>query len=274
MDSKSESSTFGRRLSTMLKVDFHRMLTMPLVYILIACCLLMPIAILVMTSMMDGTTTTDPETKEEIPVEGFDNTWQIIGSVSDSSSAGDNSAEAMEMDIVSMCNINMLYFFIAVLVCVFVAEDFRSGFSKCLFTVRAKKTDYVISKTIVCFFGGALMILAFFVGAVIGGRIANLPFDMVGFNAFNLVMCILSKMIIVLVFIPIYLLMSVIAKQRLWLSLILSFMVGMFLFMVIPIVTPLNSTPMHALLCLVGGGLFSAGLGAVSNIVLKNTSIV
>lgn len=46
-------------------------------------------------------------------------------------------------------NINMLYFFVAVFVCLFVSDDFRSGYAKNLFTVRSKKSDYVISKTLV-----------------------------------------------------------------------------------------------------------------------------
>jgi len=168
----------------------------------------------------------------------------------------------------------MLYFFIAVLVCVFVAEDFRSGYAKNLFTVRAKKSDYVISKTLVCIVGAALMLLAFFIGSMLGGAISGLSFNMDGFGIGNVVMCVLSKMLIVSVFVPIYLIMSVAAKQKLWLSLLLSFMVGMFLFMMIPMLTPLNSTIMNVVMCLAGGLLFSIGLGAVSNTVLKRTSLV
>ena len=118
------------------------------------------------------------------------------------------------------------------------------------------------------------MILAFFVGSLLGGAIAGLPCDMVGFGIVELVMCVLSKMLLVTVFVPIYLIMSVAAKQRLWLSLILSFMVGMFLFMMIPLLTPLNATALNVLLCLAGGALFGIGLGAISNLVLKKTSLV
>ena len=249
------------------------MFTMPLIYIIVAACLVMPIVILVMTTMMDGTVSVDPQTGVETVVEGFDNVWQIIGSVSaDASSSAEGAA--MDMSITSMCNINMLYFFIAVLVCVFVADDFRSGYAKNLFTVRAKKDDYVISKTLVCFVGGALMILAFFIGSMIGGAISGLPFDMVGFGAWELIMCILSKMILAAVFVPIYLVMSVVAKQRLWLSMLLSLMVGMVLFMMIPMLTPLNSGAMNVILCIAGGAMFSVGLGAVSNLILNKTSLV
>ena len=273
METKFERNTFGKRLGIMLKVDFRRMFTMPLVYIIVAACLVAPILITVMVTMMEGSVTVDPQTGAESVMEGFDSAWQIIGTVSGGEASSD-AAAGMSMDITSMCNINMLYFAIAALVCIFVAEDFRSGYAKNLFTVRAIKTDYVISKTLVCFVGGALMILAFFIGTLLGGAISGLPFDMVGFGVSELIMCILSKMILVSVFVPIYLIMSVVAKQRLWLSLILSFMVGMFLFMMIPMLTPLNSGIMNVVLCLVGGALFGIGLGAISNVVLKKTSLV
>ncbi len=271
-----EKNTFGKRFGSMLKVDFKRLFLSRAFYIIVAACLVAPILILVMTSMMDGTVSVNPQTGEETIVEGFDNVWQIIGSVSNpnaSANAGGDMA-AMDMSITSMCNINMLYFAIAALVCIFVADDFRSGYAKNLFTVRAKKTDYVASKTLVLTFGAAMMILAFFVGSLVGGAVSGLSFEMVDFNALNLVWCILSKMVLVSVFVPIYLIMSVCAKQKLWLSILLSMMVGMFLFMMIPMLTPLNAGLGNVLICGVGGIGFGFGLGAISNLVLKKTSLV
>lgn len=265
MEMKFERQTFGRRLGTMLKVDFRRMFTMPLLYIMVDACLVMPILILVMTTMMDGSVSVDPQTGVETIMEGFDNTWQAIATV---------SGTPMSMDMTGMCNINMLYFFVAVLVCIFVADDFRSGYAKNLFTVRAKKGDYVISKTLVCFVGGALMLLAFFVGTILGGAISGLPFDLGSAGVSGLVMCMASKLLLVAVFVPLYLLWSVGAKQKLWLSLVGSMMTGMLLFMMIPMLTPLDSTIVNVIGCLIGGALFSVGLGAVSNMILKKTSLV
>lgn len=165
-----ESQSFGRRLKSMLKVDFRRMFTMPLFYIMAGVCLAIPILILVMTTMLDGSVRVDPNTGVETVVEGFDNVWQIIGTVS-----GEGSS--VSMDMTGMCNINLLYFFAAVLVCLFVTEDFKSGYVKNLFAVRSRKTDYVISKTLLCFIGGACMLLAFVIGAMLGGAISGLPFD-------------------------------------------------------------------------------------------------
>ncbi len=117
-------------------------------------------------------------------------------------------------------------------------------------------------------------ILAFFIGAMLGGAISGLPFEMIGFGTGELIMCILSKMVLVSVFVPIYLLMSVIAKQKSWMSILLSMMVGMFLFMMIPMLTPLNATIMNVLLCMAGGVLIGAGLGTISRLILKKKDIL
>lgn len=271
-----ERNSFGKRLDSMLKVDFKRLFLSRAFYIILAACLAAPVLILVMTTMMDGTVSVDPQTGKETVIEGFDNVWQILGSVStpDASAGAGGDMAAMDMSITAMCNINMLYFAIAALVCIFVSDDFRSGYAKNLFTVRAKKTDYVASKTLVLTFGAAMMILAFFIGSLVGGAVSGLSFEMVGFHAGNIMMCVLAKMALVSVFVPIYLIMSVCAKQRLWMSILLSMMVGMFLFMMIPMLTPLNATPVHALFCVLGGALFGVGLGAISRAVLEKTSLV
>ncbi|MCM1545535.1 MAG: ABC transporter permease [Clostridiales bacterium] len=262
--------TFGRqsfksRLASMLKVDFKRMFTMPLIYITAGVCVMMPILILVMTSLMPAAEV-DTTTGVEKSVETFTNVWQAIGSVSGGS--------AMTMDLTGMCNINLVYFLIAVFACIFIADDFRSGYAKNLFTVRSKKTDYCISKTAVCFVGGAIMLAAYFVGAMLGGAIAGLPFAAAGFGAGGIVSCMLSKIFVAAIFVAIALLLGVVAKQRLWISILGSLAAGALLFTMIPMVTPLNSTFLNVAMCLAGGALFAAGLGAVSNLILKKTDLV
>lgn len=260
-------NSFAKRLRTMLKVDFRRMFTQPLLYIMLGICLVIPILILVMTTMMDGSVSVNPQTGAETVIEGFDNVWQILGSVS---STGMN----MSMDMTAMCNINLLYFIVAAPICIFVSADFRSGYAKNLFTVRAKKTDYVVSKTAVCFLAGMLMVLAFFIGSLIGGKVAGLSFHMAGFGADNIFMCLLAKMLLMGVFAALYLLWSVVGKAKLWLSLVGSMMTAMFLFLMIPMLTPLDATLLHVMGCLAGSILFAAGLGAAGNTVLKKTSLI
>lgn len=249
---------FWKRLKTMLKVDFKRMFTMPLVYIMAGVCFALPILILVMTSTMGGV----EEGAETMGT--FTNVWQAIGAV---------SGTGMSMDLAGMCNINMLYFLVAVLVCVFVSEDFTSGYAKNLFTVRSKKVDYVISKSLVTFAAATIMFLTYFAGAMIGGAIAGLPFNTAGFGSGGVVACMFSKIFITAIFVSLSLLLSVVAKQKLWLSILGSFSAGMLLFTVIPMIAPLDANFLNVLLCFAGGSIFAVGVGAASNFVLNKTSL-
>ena len=245
------SQNFSKRLNSMLAVDFRRMFTMPLVFIMIGITLVMPILILFGG---DGAM-------------AFTSAWQIIATESGGSSMAG-------MDMTSMCNINLVYFMVGILVCLFVAADFKSGYAKNLFTVRAKKGDYVASKTIVGFLCGALMLLAFFLGAVLGGRMAGLPFDLGGAGVGGLVMCMLAKIFLMSVFVAIFLVMSVFGKEKSWLSILLSLFGGMLLFMMIPMMSPLNSGVINVGMCLAGGVLFAIGIGAISKMILSKTSLV
>ena len=270
-----ERNTFFKRLKSMLCVDFRRMLTTPLFYLTVATCFIIPIIILVMTTMMDGTESVNQQTGEVTIIEGFKSVWEIISTVpKDANTEG--AGMGMDMSLTSMCNINLLYFGLSLFVCMFISADFRSGYSKNLFSVRAGKSDYVISKTITCFFAGAVMIIAFFVGSIIGGAIMGLPFDPieVGASIGGIIWCLLSKIGVVLVFVPIYVILSIITKQRGWLAVLISLVAGMLLFAMIPMITPLNATIVHAGLTIGGGLLFSVGLGALSTLLLKKLPLV
>lgn len=173
-----------------------------------------------------------------------------------------------------MCNVNIMYFIAAVLTCIFISDDFKCGYAKNIFTVRPKKAGYVISKTVTCFIATTCMFVAFFIGSIIGGGISGLSFELNGFSAINLAFCLISKIMLIPVFVSIFTLMSVIAKQKTWLSVCLSLGSGMLLFMMIPMLTPLNATVINVILCTVGGILFAVGLGAISKIILDKTSLV
>lgn len=265
---KFPSFNFKKRLTSMIKVDFRRMFTMPLYYIMVGIALVIPILILVMTTMMAGTESVDAVTGEVTIMEQmFTNVWQAIGSLPSQSTE-------MSMYLTTMCNIDMMFFIVAVLVCIFVSEDFRSGYSKNLFTVRSNKVDYVVSKTLVGFVGGLSMLLAYFIGAMIGGAISSLSFELIGINAMNIVMCMLSKIFLLAVFVPIFLVMSLVGKNKLWLSIIGSLGVSMLLFTMVSMISPLNSTIMNVVLSIVGGAMFSIGIGAISNLILRKTSLI
>lgn len=238
-----------------------------LFYILLACALAMPILMTVMMAMMDGSVTVDPQTGVESAMVGPENTWQNIGTLPGGEAMGG-------MDVFAMCNINMIFMIVSVFICLFISDDFRAGFAKNLFTVRAKKGDYVISKTLAGFLCGALMLILYFAGAVLGGAIAGLSFDLHGLTTGNLVMCMLAKIFLMPVFVSIFVLISVAAKQKAWLSICGSLGGGMLLFMMVSMITPLSSTMLNVILCLAGGVLFAVGLGTASKAVLNKTSLV
>lgn len=260
-------NSFSQRLGSMLKVDFRRMFKSRLFYILLAIALLMPILMTVMMAMMDGSVSVDPQTGVESVIVGPENAWQNIGTLPGGEAMGG-------MDVFSMCNINMVFMLVAVFICLFISDDFRAGFAKNLFTVRAKKVDYVISKTVAGFLCGALMLILYFVGAMLGGAISGLSFYLHGLTTMNLVMCMLAKIFLMPVFISIFVLISVAAKQKAWLCICGSLGGGMLLFMMVGLITPLGSTMLNVILCLAGGILFAFGLGIASNSVLKKTSLV
>lgn len=258
MEMQFEKQSFGKRLKSMLKVDFKRMFTMPLVYIVAGISLLMPILILVMTTMVGS----GKEGAEAAA--GFTNVWQAIGS----------TGGAMAMDLTGMCNINMMYFLIAVFVCIFVADDFKSGYAKNLFTVRSKKMDYIISKSLAGFTGGAISIVCYFIGAMLGGAIAGLPFDAGTAGAGGIVACLFTKLFLTAIFSSVALLLGIVAKQKLWISILGSLAAGMLLFTMIPMIAPLNAGILNVILGLFGSGLFAAGFGALGNIILNKTNLV
>ena len=260
-------NSFSQRLGSMLKVDFRRMFKSKTFYILIACALVIPILMTVMMTMMDGSVSVNPQTGVETIMEGPENTWQNIGTLPGGEAMGGN-------EIFMMCNINMMFMLVAVFICLFISEDFRSGFAKNLFTVRARKGDYVASKTVSGFVCGVFLLVAYFVGSLLGGAISGLSFDLHGLTMGNIAMCMVAKVFLMLVFVSIDVTVSVAAKQKAWLCLCGSLGAGMLLFMTVSLITPLGSTLLHAIGCLAGGILFAIGLGAISNQVLKKTSLV
>ena len=132
----------------------------------------------------------------------------------------------------------------------------------------------MVSKTVSGFICGALMLIAYLIGSILGGAIAGLSFDLHGLSAGNILMCMLAKIFLMLVFVSIFTLVSVAAKQKAWLSICGSLGGGMLLFMMVGMITPLGSTAINVVLCAAGGALFAFGLGAISKVVLKKTSLV
>ncbi len=258
-----------RRFITMFKLDFRRMFTQLLIYILIGGAFLLPILFLVMTTMMDGSISIDPTTGEEKVMEGFSNAWQALSSIS-----GDDSSAGMSMELTSMCNMNLLYIAVLVLTSLFISADFKSGYAKNIFTIRAKKSDYVTSKILVCFIASTLMFVAFFIGIIVGGNIANLPFTTEGFGVSGIICSLLSKIFLSVMFVGIATVVSCFAKEKTWISIVGSLALMMIFFTMISMLTPLNATIVNVVVTLIGGGAIAFGLGVCANLILKKRSIL
>ena len=119
---------------SMMKTDFRRLFTTSTLYIMLGIALIMPVLILCMTTAMGGTDVVDPTTGAATVMDGFTNAWYIIAKPSDA---------GMSMDITAMCNINLIYFMMGVFLCLFISENFTSGYVKNLFANRAKKGSYI-----------------------------------------------------------------------------------------------------------------------------------
>ena len=258
-----------------------------LFYIIIAVSLLVPILMTVMLTMMDGQESVDQQTGQTVIMQGPDSVWESFGTLPSGGTEGmspnievkQENADGAEMgggmDVMALCNINMAFMGVAVFVCLFISDDFRSGFSKNLFTVRAGKGSYVISKTVVGFAVGAAMLIAYFIGAMLGGAICSLSFALPeGVTVISIIFCMLAKILLMAVFVSIFVLISVSARSRAWLGICGSLGGGMLLFMMVSMITPLNAGAIHVLLCLAGGAMFAVGLGAASRLVLNKVSLV
>lgn len=268
----TEKQTFFKRTKSMLKADLRRLTRSPFVYIMAAICFIIPILFLVMTSFMPSTTI-DKTTGLEKVNEKFTNVWEAFGTIP-STKKDANTSSANSMSLISMCNINLLFFAVIVFVCLFVGADYKSGFVKNIFSVRKKRVDYVFSKTIISFVVSAVFFVAYFIGAMIGGAFSKLSFSTAGFGITGIIYCFLSKILLTAIFSSISLLVGVAVKTKLWLSLLISIGAGALLFATIPLITPLTSTFLNVILCLIGSELFTFGLGALSNVILKKTDIL
>ena len=279
---KFEKSRFVNRLGTMLKVDFLRMFKSRTFYIILATALLVPVVMTVMLVMMDGSESTNPQTGEVTIMEGPEYVWESFGTVPSTNPQpqpeqieGEAAAMGGEMDVLAMCNINLVFLGVSVFICLFIADDFRSGYAKNLFTVRSKKGDYIISKTLASFVCGVLMLLLYTVGALGSGLIMGLKFDLVGgLTLGNFICCLLAKIMLMLVFVAIFAAISMLCKQISWLSICLCLGGGMILFMMIPMITPLTATIVHVCICLIAGVIAAVVLGLFGNLILRKTSLV
>jgi len=262
---KFESLTFLNRLKSMLKLDFYRLFHTPAFYIMLLFAAIIPAMVLGMSGMEPPAVTTPHSVSAapSAPAIEYTNTWQLI------ESTGGSAAADNPMDFSGYANINMLFIFAGLLMSIFVSHDYSSGFVKNIFTVHSKKTDYVLSKSAVGLFSGAGMIITYVLGTVLSGWLAGKSFDV---NGSGLILCLASKLFLMGVFCPLFLGIAVFFRNRLWLTIVFTFLLGM-MFYPAASAASLNATVITVLMSFIAGAGGAAAFGSVSNLILKRRDL-
>lgn len=259
----SSTTTIRPRVASMMRLDFYRLLHTPAFYIMLTISALIPAMLLATSGMettgVDGTGTTQPAAPSIV----YTNAWQLI------ESTGGSAAGANPLDFGGYANINMVFIFAGLLMAIFISHDYMSGFVKSIFTVHSKKMDYVISKSAIGIFGGTGMILTYLLGTIVAGLISGTSFDV---NAAGLILCIISKIFLMGVFCLLFLAVSVFFRDKLWLTIIVTFLVGMMFYPAASVAT-LNSTLVTALVSLVAGAAGALAIGSVSTLILTKRDL-
>ena len=260
VNAKEEFATpkLGSRLKSMLKLDFYRLFHTPLFYIMLGVAAIIPAMVL----SMAGVETMGPDGTMQKGIE-LTNTWQIVESL------GGSAVAENPLDFAGFANINMLFIFAGLLMAIFIAHDYSSGFVKNIFTVHSKKADYVISKSAVGIFGGTGMIITYVIGAIIAGLLTGKSFDV---NMSGLILCLLSKVFLMGIFCSLFVAVAVFFRNKLWMTIVFTFLFGMMLYPAASVAT-LSSTVVTTLITLVAGVVGAIAVGAGSSLILRKRDL-
>ena len=254
--------TLGSRMRSMLKLDFYRLFHTPAFYIMLFVAAMIPALLLTTTGMEPSGSATGVPVQAAPSIE-ITNVWQLV------ESTGGSAIAENPLDFGGFANINMVFIFAGLLMAIFVAHDYSSGFAKNIFTVHSKKMDYVVSKSAIGIFSGMGMIITYVIGTVVSGLITGKSFDV---NVAGLVMCLVSKMILMGVFCSLFLGIAVFFRNKLWLTIIFTFLLGMMLYPAGSIAT-LGSTIITILISLLAGAIGAGAFGAISTLILKKRDL-
>lgn len=200
------SPSFGERLRSMLGVDFYRLFHTPLYYIMLAISGMIP-ALILTTGSTGG-----PDGAAAAPL--YTNTWNIIAA---------NTPLYIIHDIGEYANMNMVFIFGGILVSIFIGHDYGSGYVKQLFTTHSHKSDYMMSKTIVCAFAMACMCVVYFIVSLGAGLFAGMSMEV---NVGSLIIAVLGKIIMSLGWASLYTFLNVIFRRHFGISIASSFFIG------------------------------------------------
>lgn len=242
-----ESPGFGKRLKSMLGVDFYRLFHTPLFYIFLAIAAIIP-------AMVFGSRGAD---STGTAVQLFTNTWQMVAS---------QTPLYVVSDIGEYANMNMVFIFGGIMVSIFIGHDYRSGYVKQLFTTHAKKQDYMMSKSLTCAFAMACMCITYLLGTVGAGLTMSASFEG---NIGSLILAILGKMVMSMGWASLYTFLNVVFRRYFGISVALSFFFGTGI-LIISVAAVLGNSPLLNLF------LYGSSVNAClsSNVVTLLTCIV
>jgi hypothetical protein len=247
----------------MMRLDFYRLFHTPVFFIMLAISALIPAMLLTTSGMetpsVDGVEAGQPTAPSVV----YTNAWQLVESL------GGSAAGANPFDFGGYANINMVFIFAGLLMAIFISHDYMSGFVKSIFTVHSKKMDYVISKSVVGVFSGTGMILTYLFGTVVAGLISGTSFDV---NVAGLTLCVISKIFLMGVFCSLFLAVNVFFRDKLWITIVFIFVVGMMFYPAASVAT-LNSTLPTALGSLVAGIVGAVAIGSISTLILTKRDL-
>ena len=261
-DTTFQPMGFKARTRSMLKLDLYRLFHTPAFYIMLVIAAIIPAMVLAMSGM-DTPGAGAGYAVGAAPSLVLTNTWQLI------ESTGGSAAAANPLDFGGYASINMLFIFAGLLMAIFVAHDYSSGFAKNIFAVHSKKIDYVISKSAVGIFSGAGMIVTYVLGTVLAGLITGKAFDV---NVSSLIFCLISKAFLMGVFCSLFLGIAVFFRSKLWLTIVFTFLLGMMFYPAASVAT-LNATVITMLLTLIAGAVGAVAFGSVSTLFLKKRDL-
>ena len=199
-----ESPSFGKRLKSMLGVDFYRLFHTPLFYIFLVIAAIIP-------AMVFGSRGED---STGAAAQLFTNTWQMVAA---------QTPLYVVNNIGEYANMNMVFIFGGIMVSIFIGHDYRSGYVKQLFTSHAKKQDYMMSKTLTCAFAMACMCITYLLGTVVSGMMLGASFEV---NIGSLILAVLGKMVMSLGWASLYTFLNMVFRRYFGISVALSFFFG------------------------------------------------
>ena len=199
LEPRFASPSFAERLRGMLGVDFYRLFHTPLFYIMLAISGMIPALVLTMGG--DGAAM-------------YTNTWNII--------AADTPLYVVR-NIGDYANMNMVFIFGGIMVSIFIGHDYSSGYVKQLFTTHSHKSDYMMSKSIVCAFAMVCMCAVYFIVSLGAGLFAGTGMEV---NVGSLLVAVLGKMVMSLGWASLYTFLNVLFRRYFGISIASSFFIG------------------------------------------------